>query len=255
MPTISQIAHLVFCLEAENVTLRFCCTSSSSTYALGNNTKPLRSLNHNKTVDVWVAGFGWIRPGEGTGALLFAVYFGARIGGGVDEPEPNRDWRAKFDQSAPSNYSNIPQSTIGWLGFGRISREMKRRLRFVAGKIQQKFNGWGGGLAIAKSCPAGRILSMRPVKIFKNSTTNHRVAGLWLNRLGDGKAAPFCGPDYSMKIQLFWGGVSLSQITFSRSNSIGPPSQHIQTYHNQPSGGWALAELAGGWKGGSILWP
>jgi hypothetical protein len=34
---------------------------------------------------------------------------------------------------------------------------------------------------------------------------------------------------------------------------IGLPCQNIQTHHNQPSGGWDLAELAGGWKGGYVL--
>jgi hypothetical protein len=51
------------------------------------------------------------------------------------------------------------------------------------------------------------------------------------------------------------GGVSHSHIPSSGLNSISAPSQNIQTCHNHPSGGWALAESAGGWKGGSVLWP
>jgi hypothetical protein len=49
------------------------------------------------------------------------------------------------------------------------------------------------------------------------------------------------------------GLMSQSQIATGGLNSIGMPHQIIQTYYNQPSGGWALAELAGGWKGGSVL--
>jgi hypothetical protein len=49
--------------------------------------------------------------------------------------------------------------------------------------------------------------------------------------------------------------MSHSQIATGGPNSIGPPRQIIQTYNNQPSGGWALGELAGGWKGHSVLWP
>jgi hypothetical protein len=49
--------------------------------------------------------------------------------------------------------------------------------------------------------------------------------------------------------------MSHSQIATGGTNSIGPPRQIIQTYNNHPSGGRALAELAGGWKGGSVLWP
>jgi hypothetical protein len=56
----------------------------------------------------------------------------------------------------------------------------------------------------------------------------------------------------------FWpvgGLMSHSQIATAGPNLIGLPHQIIQTYPNQPSGGWALSDLAGGWKGGSILWP
>ncbi len=48
---------------------------------------------------------------------------------------------------------------------------------------------------------------------------------------------------------------SHSQIATGGLNLVGPPYQIIQTYHKQPVGGWALAESAGGWKGGSVLWP
>jgi hypothetical protein len=51
------------------------------------------------------------------------------------------------------------------------------------------------------------------------------------------------------------GLMSHSQLATSGPNSISPPRQIIHTYNNQPSGGWALVQLAGGWKGGSILWP
>ncbi len=57
------------------------------------------------------------------------------------------------------------------------------------------------------------------------------------------------------KIRHLHGGVSYSQIASSGSNLIGLPGQSIQTYHNQPNCGWALAVSAGEWKGGSILWP
>jgi hypothetical protein len=49
--------------------------------------------------------------------------------------------------------------------------------------------------------------------------------------------------------------MSHSQIATGGPNLIGPPRQIIQTYNNQPSGGWALAESAGGWKGSYVLWP
>jgi hypothetical protein len=49
--------------------------------------------------------------------------------------------------------------------------------------------------------------------------------------------------------------MSQSQIVTGWPNLINPPHQIIQTYCNQPLGDWALAELAGGWKGSSILWP
>ncbi len=80
------------------------------------------------------------------------------------------------------------------------------------------------------------------------------MAELWLNLLGDEKATPFCGRQNSTKIErLGGGGVSHSQNAFSGPNLISAPGQNIQTYHNQPLGGWALAELAGGWEGGFIL--
>jgi hypothetical protein len=51
------------------------------------NTKPLWLLNHNTTVDVWVAGSGWIQPGKGLAALFCPVHFWTNFGwwGGVDE--------------------------------------------------------------------------------------------------------------------------------------------------------------------------
>jgi hypothetical protein len=56
----------------------------------------------------------------------------------------------------------------------------------------------------------------------------------------------------------FWpvgGLMSHSQIATGGPNLISLPCQIIQIYNNQPSGGWALAESAGEWNGGSILWP
>jgi hypothetical protein len=50
-------------------------------------TKPLRSLNRNTTVNVWVAGFGWICPGNGTVASFLPVHFWTNFGWwGADEP-------------------------------------------------------------------------------------------------------------------------------------------------------------------------
>jgi hypothetical protein len=57
------------------------------------------------------------------------------------------------------------------------------------------------------------------------------------------------------RIFAVWGLMSHIQVATGGPNLIGPPHQIIQTYHNQPLGGWALAKLAGGWTGGSILWP
>jgi hypothetical protein len=57
------------------------------------------------------------------------------------------------------------------------------------------------------------------------------------------------------KFNVWGGGVSHCQIASRGPKLISAPGRNIQTYHNQPSGGWALAELAGGWKGGSVLWP
>ncbi len=51
------------------------------------------------------------------------------------------------------------------------------------------------------------------------------------------------------------GLTSHSQIATGGLNLINPPRHIIQTYHNQPLDGWALTELAGGWKGGSVLLP
>jgi hypothetical protein len=53
---------------------------------------------------------------------------------------------------------------------------------------------------------------VRPIKIFKHTTINHQVAGLWPNRPGDGKAAPFCGHDNSTKIQCLGGGLAIAEL-------------------------------------------
>jgi hypothetical protein len=114
-----------------------------------------------------------------------------RFGGVLPLLDPVQ--RARFNQCTQLKYSNIPQSTIGWLGFGQIGRGMERQLCFVAVIIRKKID--------------------------------------------------------------FLGGVSHNQMASSGPNLIGLHSKSIQTYHNQPLGGLDLAELAGGWKSGSILWP
>jgi hypothetical protein len=55
----------------------------------------------------------------------------------------------------------------------------------------------------------------------------------------------------------FWlvrGMMSHSQIATGGQNLISLPRQIIQKNNNQPLGGWALAESAGGRKGSSVLW-
>ncbi len=116
------------------------------------NTKPLQLLNCNTTVDVWVAGFGQIQPGKVTAALFCALHF--------------------------------------WTNF----------------------RWWGGWWAIAKLQPEGQIWSVCPVKLFKHTTVNHWVAGLWLNQPGDGKAAPFCGRKNSTKNWHLGGGLALAKL-------------------------------------------
>jgi hypothetical protein len=81
----------------------------------------------------------------------------------------------------------------------------------------------GGGLPIAKLHPAGQIQSVCPFKIFKHTTINHQVAGLWPNRPGDGKGALFCGRDNSTKIRLSFRVGRHSQITSSGPKLVGPP--------------------------------
>jgi hypothetical protein len=44
------------------------------------NAKPLQMLNRNTTVDVWVAGSGWIRPGKEKAALFCPVHFWMNFG-------------------------------------------------------------------------------------------------------------------------------------------------------------------------------
>jgi hypothetical protein len=44
------------------------------------NIKPSRSLNHNTTVNVWVAGFGQIWSGKGMAASFCAVHFWTNFG-------------------------------------------------------------------------------------------------------------------------------------------------------------------------------
>jgi hypothetical protein len=88
-------------------------------------------------------------------------------------------------------------------------------------------------------------------------TYNNQPSGGWAlaESAGGWKGGSVLWPAKFDKDSMFGGGVSHSQIASSGPNLISAPSQNIQTYHNQPSGGWALAKSAGGWKGGSILWP
>jgi hypothetical protein len=94
----------------------------------------------------WLGLVGFSRAKEWQLCFVECI-FGRILGSrGVDEPQSNRHRRAKFDWSTRSKYSNIPQSTIGWLGFGWIGRGMERRLRFVAVKFRQKLE-FGGGVS------------------------------------------------------------------------------------------------------------
>jgi hypothetical protein len=42
---------------------------------------------------------------------------------------------------------NTPQSTLAWLGLGRISQETEKRLRFKDGKLMIFVGGEGDGVA------------------------------------------------------------------------------------------------------------
>jgi hypothetical protein len=61
---------------------------------------------------------------------------------------------------------------------------------------------------------------------------------LWLNLPGDGKEAPFCGWENSMKILLFGGRISHSQIASSRPNSSVRPVEIFKhtTINHQVAG-------------------
>ncbi len=78
---------------------------------------------------------------------------------------------------------------------------------------------------------------------------------VWLDLAGQRNSGFALSSAFLDKFWLVVGLMSHSQIATSGPNLIGLPHQIIQTYNNQPSGGWALAESAGGWKGGSNLWP
>ncbi len=109
-------------------------------------------------------------------------------------------------------------------------------------------------LIIINLCP-GQYNTKPSQSLNCNTTVNVWVAGFCRIQPGKGTAALFCPVQF---LEEFWpvgGFMSHSQIATGGLNLIGPPHQIIQTYNNQPLGGWALAELAGGWKGGSVLWP
>jgi hypothetical protein len=44
-------------------------------------------------------------------------------------------WQDKLVWPAQSQYSNTPQSTLTWLGVGRIGQGMEKRLRFAQGNL------------------------------------------------------------------------------------------------------------------------
>jgi hypothetical protein len=73
---------------------------------------------------------------------------------------------------------------------------MERRLHFVAVIIRQKFNVWGGGLAIAKSRPAGQILLARPVSLLNHTTINLGMEVTRKRGGGCGTHEPGGGPDH-----------------------------------------------------------
>jgi hypothetical protein len=175
--SIAELREQLLFLHNDSVTPHHHQPMPSDKVAGQHNTKPLWVLNHNTTLDIWVAGFGRIRPGKGTEALICGVHF--------------------------------------WTNFGR----------------------WGGWWAIVKSQTVGWIRSVSSVEIFKHTTINHQVAGFWLNRPGDEKAALFCGCENLTKNWRLGGGVSYSQIASSGPNLISPPSQSIQIHHNQPNSG------------------
>jgi hypothetical protein len=68
---------------------------------------------------------------------------------------------------------------------------MVRQLLFVVVKIGQKKLTIGGGIAIAKSLPAGQICLAHLVAFLNYTTINFGVAGFGRNWLGDGDAASF----------------------------------------------------------------
>ncbi len=219
------------------------------------NTKTSWLLNCNTAVDVWVAGFGQIWPGEGAAASFFAVHFWTNLGRwgvwwAIAKLQPaGQIWSVcpiKLFKHTTINH-RVAGLWLNLLGDGKATL-------FCGRQNSTKFQCLGGGLPIAKSHPAGQIQWVRPVRIFKHTTIIHRVAGPWPNWPGNGKEAPFCGRDNSTKIWPFWGVVRHSQIATSGPNLIGPPGQNIQAYHNQPSGGWALAELAGRWARRGEQW-
>jgi hypothetical protein len=85
---------------------------------------------------------------------------------------------------------------------------------------------------------------------------SQRLGGwVWSDLAGQRNGSFVLSSAFLDEFRLVGGLMSHSQIATSGPNSIGLSHQIIQTYNNQPLGGWALAELAGGWKGHSILWP
>jgi hypothetical protein len=68
-----------------------------------------------------------------------------------------------------------------------------------------KFQPVGGLMSHSQIATGGPNLTICPVKLFKHTTINQRVAGLWLNWPGDKKAALFCGRQHLTKNQRLGG--------------------------------------------------
>jgi hypothetical protein len=131
---------------------------------------------------------------------------------GLDPPRPSEAVaaaaRALLTLSAPQTQREsllqqllpmLPLLQLNWLGDGNAAP-------FCGRKNLVKIRLFGGGVSHSQIASSGLNSLVRPVEIFKHTTINHQVAGLWLNRPGDGKVTTFCGRDNSMKIQCMRGG-------------------------------------------------
>ncbi len=113
-----------------------------------------------------------------------------------------------------------------------------------------------GGLMSHSQIATSRLNSIGPSHQIIQTYNNQPLGGWALAESARGwKGHSILWPAKFNKNSMFGGGVSHSQIASSEPKLISAPGQNIRTYHNQPSGGWALAESAGGWKGSSVLWP